>query len=398
MFNARLPRHTQRRYARIRVGALTCAGALLITACGGSSGSDGDNEIKIGIAGVQSGPAIAYKQIIDGQRAYFDQINKAGGIDGRKIKYEVKDTGYSADGVSRVVRELASSGDAVVTGVASPAIAALVPYMRKRDVMWAPFTAGDQLLPTSKNIFGMSPRYTQLGAYDAKQIVGRGAKNIAILYEDDAVGQPGLHGATAWLKAKGITPVVTAGFSNTETDLSALAARVKSKKVDGVIFWGLAPQFAAFMNASKSAGVKADVQGFFGLASDATVKAVGDAAEGVHFSEITLPGEKCADDYEAVMTAKFPDEVTPLSRQGWSLAALIVAGIREAAKNHDGLDAKTISAGIEKVAGTIGCTPGVEMSSTSHLATRQANTVVVENGKLVDVTEFEELPAVDVTK
>lgn len=385
----------RKQFASAAAAVVVTASAL--AACSSSGGSSAaSGPIKIGVASVESGPAIAYKQIIDGETAYFDMVNAKGGVSGHKISYKALDTGYTPDGVSKVVRQLTSQRYLVVTGVASPAVKALVPYMRTRpNVLWVPFTAGDDLLPTSDNIFGISAQYKRLGAADARFISDLGASKIGVLYEDDAVGQPGKSGVVAWLKANGKPAPTSLAFTNTDSDLSAQVARFKSAGVNGVVFWGLAPQFAAFLQAADSANYHPKVQAFFGLASAAILKAAGSAADGVYFGETTTAAANCADGYAQYMAKNHPAEVGPLSEQGWSGGALIVTGIRNALAKGKSVTTASLRAGLESITNTtIGCTPKVNLSKANHIATTSEAQLRSENGSFVPVKGFTPLPTV----
>jgi hypothetical protein len=64
-----------------------------------------DNTITLGMSSPFSGPNSAYglemRQTIE---AYFDQINKAGGINGRKLELVASDDGYESLRTTRLLR------------------------------------------------------------------------------------------------------------------------------------------------------------------------------------------------------------------------------------------------------------------------------------------------------
>jgi ABC-type branched-subunit amino acid transport system substrate-binding protein len=54
-------------------------------------------EIVLGMQLPETGPASpGYNKVDDAMRGYFDYVNSKGGIDGKKIRLEVKDDGYKA--------------------------------------------------------------------------------------------------------------------------------------------------------------------------------------------------------------------------------------------------------------------------------------------------------------
>src|SRR5271169_2135591 len=65
-----------------------------------------DTEIKIGNTMPYSGPASSYGIIGKAEAAYFDVINKQGGINGRKINFISRDDSYSPPKTVELVRQL----------------------------------------------------------------------------------------------------------------------------------------------------------------------------------------------------------------------------------------------------------------------------------------------------
>src|SRR3954452_7727405 len=88
-----------------RASAIVVVLALAMAACGNSKSSGGsagaasgsdrpgvtDTEIKVGgVASVTNPLGGNYADAYDGAAAYFDQVNKAGGVFGRQIKFDAK--------------------------------------------------------------------------------------------------------------------------------------------------------------------------------------------------------------------------------------------------------------------------------------------------------------------
>jgi ABC-type branched-subunit amino acid transport system substrate-binding protein len=120
-----------------RVGAvLTVAAALVLTACGNASSGGGgggggsretqgvsDNEIKVGGLAALTGPlGNQYAGAVDGVKAYFDMVNAAGGVNGRKLVYvKTEDDTTSSDVDNQKAQSLnEQDGVFAVVGVATP--------------------------------------------------------------------------------------------------------------------------------------------------------------------------------------------------------------------------------------------------------------------------------------
>jgi branched-chain amino acid transport system substrate-binding protein len=101
-----------------RVAAITfaAAGALAatsLTALAEKKYGPGvtDTEIKIGNIMPYSGPASAYGVIGKTEAGYFNKLNEAGGINGRKINFISYDEGYSPPKAVEQARKLVESDE-----------------------------------------------------------------------------------------------------------------------------------------------------------------------------------------------------------------------------------------------------------------------------------------------
>jgi ABC-type branched-subunit amino acid transport system substrate-binding protein len=308
-------------------------------------------------------------------------VNAAGGIDGHKLVIKEQDTAYTTEGTVRSTRAAVTSKSLVVQGLASPAINVLTPYMKTaKGSVWFPIADASLMAPLAGNFFSSNAYYSQTGAWAAQFLHSKvPSGKLAVVYQTGPTSEPGAKGAMYWMKQHGITPV-SLSFSDTETDLSGLASKLQSSGVKGVFFWGVTPQFASFAHALANNAYKPTVVGTFGLAGAPTLKAAGSAAAGMYFDVLTLQDTQCVDGYKAAVNKYFPGELSPLTAQGWSAGALVVAGLRQAAKTHKQIDASALIDGLQHVSGTVGCTPGVDLSSSNHEATTEAAAVQVQGG------------------
>src|SRR6478735_4692835 len=80
-------------------------------ACAGNAYGPGvsDTEIKIGQTMPYSGPLSAYGTIGKAEMAYFDMVNRQGGVNGRKINLVSLDDGYSPPRTVEQTRRLVES-------------------------------------------------------------------------------------------------------------------------------------------------------------------------------------------------------------------------------------------------------------------------------------------------
>ena len=105
-----------------------------------------DNEIRIGQWGPQTGPAAPWGSVARGSKLLFDVVNEEGGINGRKIKYFIRDDMYNPAQTVAVVKELVERQGvfAFVGGVGSACGMAVKDYLAANKILWVGPSAADQ--------------------------------------------------------------------------------------------------------------------------------------------------------------------------------------------------------------------------------------------------------------
>ncbi len=243
--------------------ALTLLAVLALAGGAWAAGVRGvsDTEIKIGQWGPQTGPAALWGAVARGTGCYFKLINSEGGINGRKIKYYLRDDGYQPNRTKAIVKELVDRVGvfAFASGVGtSPGMAAM-PYLIKNNVPWVGMATGSThwAYPPKKTIFAVYPNYP-----DEAQILVRyaldtlGKKKIAFFYQNDDYGKGGLEGARREMKARGLKLTVELPVEITETDLSSHVLKMKKAGADCVILWLLPKQAAITLGTAAKMGYK----------------------------------------------------------------------------------------------------------------------------------------------
>src|SRR5690242_14218545 len=150
----------------IKIACATVA-TLTVAACGSSSG-DSDSktgDIQIGAWSPLSGPiAASGTQVTAGAKAAFDEVNAAGGINGRKINYRVMDNVYDAQQTIQAARKLIGENHvvAIVGADGTAATAAAFPYVLQQAKVPILFTyggAGNWYTPPQDGLFGFQTLY-----------------------------------------------------------------------------------------------------------------------------------------------------------------------------------------------------------------------------------------------
>jgi branched-chain amino acid transport system substrate-binding protein len=218
-----------------------------------------DTEIFIGQWGPQTGPAALWGAVARGTGVFFEMINAEGGINGRKIKYFLRDDAYQPAQTKAIGKEFIEQIGvfAVVGGVGTSSGMAVRDDLMHNKVPWVGPPSGSThwIDPFQKYLFALYPLYWQeahiLAQYAAEQL---GKKKIAFFYQNDDYGKQGLDGARKYAAEKGMKLVAEVPVEVTDTDLKSHALNLKDAGADAVILWVLPKHAAIILGASKAAG------------------------------------------------------------------------------------------------------------------------------------------------
>jgi branched-chain amino acid transport system substrate-binding protein len=218
-----------------------------------------DTDVSIGQWGPQTGPAALWGAVARGSGVLFEMINAEGGINGRKIKYFIRDDAYQPAQTKAIAKEFVEKIGifAVVGGVGTSSGMAVRDFLMENKVPWVSPSSGSThwIHPFQKYLFSVYPLYTNeahiLTKYAAENM---DKKKIAFLYQNDDYGKQGLDGAKKYAQEKGIQLVAEVPVEVTDTDLKSHALKLKESGADAVILWVLPKHAAIILGTSKAMG------------------------------------------------------------------------------------------------------------------------------------------------
>jgi ABC-type branched-subunit amino acid transport system substrate-binding protein len=201
-----------------------------------------DNEIRIGQWGPQTGPAAPWGSVARGSKLLFDIVNEEGGINGRKIKYFIRDDMYNPAQTVAVVKELVERQGvfAFVGGVSAAGGLAVKDYLAENKVIWVgPATSvREYVFPVQPYLFSVYPLYEDEASILTKYIVeSLKIKKIGILYQNDSYGKNGFEGCKQRLATYKMDLVAEIPIEPTEKDLGSQILRLKSSGAEAVLMY-----------------------------------------------------------------------------------------------------------------------------------------------------------------
>ena len=260
--------------------------ALIALALSGLAGPAGAAEpLKIGLAAPLSGPDAGFGQ---GARLGAEQavaeINRTGGVLGRRLLLVVQDDAADPKQAAATARRFAESGVRFVIGhLTSGAAAAASSVYEEAGIVsltpgatWAPLTRRGAGL-----LFRLSGSDAQQGALGGTLLAERfPAKPTAIVHDKTSFGRALADEAARALRARGGQERLFEGVSRDDRETAALVAKLRALGIEAIYFGGLSAPAAGLIRAMREAGLTATVIGSDGLLDKDFAQVAGPGAEG----------------------------------------------------------------------------------------------------------------------
>jgi branched-chain amino acid transport system substrate-binding protein len=197
-------------------------------------------EIKLGQTVPLTGPVSVAGVVGHASLAYFDAINKAGGINGRQVKLIVLDDGYTPPKTVEATRRLVEDDNVLMMygSVGTPTNAAVERYLNQKKVPQLFITTGASRFTDPKSFpwtMAFIPSYVQEGRAMARYVLQTIATpRIALLYQNDDLGKDFRAGFRSALGDKADTLIVseqTYEVADPTVDSQLIAAKVSGANV-----------------------------------------------------------------------------------------------------------------------------------------------------------------------
>jgi len=256
-----------------------------------------DTSITIGMSAPFSGPNGAYgedmRQTI---QSYFEQLNKSGGINGRKLQLVALDDGYETERTVANTRSLITEKKAfallsfygstptteAMNSVFGPAKVPLVGTISGADTLRQPISAN----ANSRYMFHVRASYADETEAIVNQMVSIGLRSIAVFYQNDGFGKSGLDGVTAALKKHNLAPTAVGTVERNSLDVNAAIQTIAKSNPQAVIMVTLYKPTAAFVRAMKRAGQNPMFMTLSPVGTEQLVQELGPEARGIGISQV----------------------------------------------------------------------------------------------------------------
>lgn len=323
-----------------RIKVLLAALALTTAMHGRAENGVTANQIVIGQSAAFSGPAQELGlEMRRGIQAYFDQVNKAGGVNGRKLTLKSLDDGYEAVRAAANTKKLVEDGDvfALLGYVGTPTSEAAKPIFTNARVPFVGAFTGAELLrsPFNRYIFNVRASYYAETEAIVNLLTRLGLTRIAVFYQNDSYGRAGLTGVEQAMERRKMTIAAKGTVERNTVEVAAAVQSISKVEPQAVVMISAYKSCSAFIKAMKKADSNPQFMNVSFVGSKALAGELGDAGRGVGISQVVpFPwnaGAPIVKEYQRALAAPSgKDDFNFGSLEGYIAAKVFVEGLRRA--------------------------------------------------------------------
>ncbi len=356
---------------RLLVTSLAALALLVIGACGSSSTAGGGGVIKVGITGPFTGPyADPGSAIRNAGELAIEDINAAGGINGRMLQAVAQDDACDAQQGTQAAEKLLTLGIvAIVGGYCSGA------SIPESDIL---HRSGDLPFITAAS---SNPKFTEQGYDNVFRMVSRDdaeapadvsfmkdwlkAKSIAIMHDNTTYAKGVADSAKTAAAAAGLTVTYFDAITPGQKDYTAALVKVGTTNPDVLFYTGYYPEFGLLAKEYVQLSPKYKLNGDSADVDPSVIKVAGSALTNPNITINTLPTtEFIHNASNDAFTAKYKQKYGAPPGDYSSYEYDGMQALAQALKDNGGsTDAKSLNTALHAVSLAQGTTGSVKFDS-----------------------------------
>ena len=269
------------------IRSLTRAFMLAVLACLSLAAQAQDGVSKstlvLGQSLALTGPGSSLAQpFYAGAKLYFDRVNAAGGVNGRKIDLvTLDDRGNPATTVANTQKLLEQGVLSLFGFYGSPQVTAAYPLIKGSDVLlFAPMAAADQLHGAQyPNIYSLRPSYSDEAGAITRHAATLGARKLAILHATDGESMAALDAAERTMTKLGASLVAKAVIGS--GSLANSVDQALAGRPDSILLISDALGAAGAVRDLRAKGFRGPIYGFSNAGESLLAEELGPEGAGV---------------------------------------------------------------------------------------------------------------------
>lgn len=369
---------------------IVAAATLVLAGCSGSGSgsSDGGTILVGGIAGTTGAYGTTGQAVFNGTQVAIDEINKNGGVLGKKLKFEGHDDGASATTSSTLFNKLLSEGAVAIVGSpdTGPTTASLS-SQKKIPVIGAVDDGGLTVYPQGPDkppypyAFSTSLNTFAWGGAIAEYALANCKGGLAVLHDPSSYGLGGLAGIKMVYDAKGeklaLEDSITENWSTGATvGLKSEIDKIKASGADCVDIWLTPQDQASFVQEANALGAKFTFLGNDETNADSTFSDLAkDQAAGMISATITSgldPDAKLRKFREDYRT-RFGTESTPFAELSYDAIYML----KQAIEKGKSTEPQSLQKQLNSIEGFDGLTGKLTFTPKQHTTINKEQLTIV---------------------
>ena len=379
-------------FAGLALAALAVTGTQAMAQQGVSK-----DEITLGSIQDLSGPLAGFgKQARLGMMLAVDEINETGGINGRKIKLLVEDSGYDPKKAVLAAQKLVNQDKIFMMmghiGTAQN-LAAMPVQFEKNVINFFPITAAREMYePFHKLKYSFAATYfDQMRIALPNLIKEKGAKKICTIYQDDDFGLEVLKGAEAGLKTLNMDFAERTSYKRGATDFSSQVSKMQSSGCDLVVLGTIIRETIGTIGTARKLGFNPTFIGSSAAYTDLIHKIGGKAMDGLYATmtvqnpyteETSQPIRFWANKYKT----KFSEDPTVFSAYGYIMIDIMIQAAQKAGTQLTTESFVKAMNGLTVPSDIFG-TPKLIYTATKRLGSESSRLSQIQDGKWKPVAD-----------
>ena len=306
---------------------------------------------------------------------YVDEVNAAGGVDGKMVELIHYDTGGNAKEAVNFVKRLIQKDrvDVIVGGTTSGTSIAVMPLVASSGIPFISLAGSVKIVqPVQKWTFKVPHTDAMAAAKIFGDMQRRGITRVALISGSGGFDKSGREQSIQLAPQFGITLVADESYGAQDTDMTTQLTKIRDTDAQAILNFGFGTGPAIVTKNVRQLGIDLPLYQSHGVASKKFIELAGDAAEGVRLPAAALlvtDQLPDSDPQKAVLTAykaKYEAAHGPVSTFGGHAYDGFYIAL-EAIDRANSTDKAKVRDEIEKTKGFVGTGGIYNMTPSDHL-------------------------------
>src|SRR5512143_3007669 len=303
-----------------------------------------------------------------------EDINKKGGIKGKKIELIIKDSGASPEKAFSFAKQLIEEDKvfAIIGPSTSGETMAIKNIAEEGKTILLSCAAAEVIVnPVAKYVFKTPQMDKHAVITIFQQMKKMGITKIGVLSSNTGFGKAGKEQLEKLAPENGIQIAISEVYDKAATDLTAEVTKINAANVQAIVNWSIEPAQSIVIKNARQTGLAVPIFQSHGFANIQYARAAGNAAEGVIFPASRIIVSDALSDknpqkpvimaYQKTYEAKYHEDVSTFGGHSYDAMMILARAIREA-----GLDREKVRSTIENMKNFIGTAGVFNFSPADH--------------------------------